>query len=99
MFKKFKEHELEVCALTVIAEDHGLEYGNVFLMDEECDGFNNELLGVLSEFDSVMSDIPGESSVAKMSIDIEHGTHVISQRPYHIPEDLQRDLSRKFISC
>ena len=37
MLKKFKERELEVCALTVIAEDHGLEDRNVFLMDEECD--------------------------------------------------------------
>ncbi len=33
MVKKFKERELEVCALTVIAEDHGLDDGNVFLMD------------------------------------------------------------------
>ena len=96
MFKKFKERELEVCALTVIAEDHGLEDGNVFLIDEECDEFdNNELLGVLSEFDSVMSDIPGETSVAKMSIDIEHGTRVIFQRPYRIPDRLKYGVKQE----
>ncbi len=33
-----------------------------------------------------MSEIPGETSVTKMKIEVEDGTKVISQRPYRVPK-------------
>ena len=49
ILKKFQEKELEVCVLTVIAEDSGLEESLATLQDEKCDGYKElELLGMLS---------------------------------------------------
>ncbi len=94
--KKFKERELEICALTVLAEDHGLDDSNVLLRDEVCEGFNEEeLMGVLSKFSSVMSDLPGETSVAKMTIEVDEGTHIISQRPYRVPDRLKDGVKQE----
>jgi len=64
LLKKFHERELEVCALTVIAEDHRLEESLTNLKENKCEGYKEkELLGVLSGFEQVMSAKPGKTSI------------------------------------
>ncbi len=58
-------------------------------VSELCDGFDEELF---NDYKSVMSEIPGETSVTKMKIKVEDGIKVISQRPYRVPDKLKDDL-------
>ena len=37
--KKYQERELEICALTVVADDQGLEDDLVRLKEDQCDGY------------------------------------------------------------
>lgn len=71
LLKKFNERELEVCALTVIAEDHRLEEGLAKLKEDKCEGYKEKLLGVLSGFEQVMSVKPGKTSIVEMDIQLE----------------------------
>ena len=64
--KKFQERELEICALTVVADDQGLEDDLVRLKEDQCDGYKEqELLEVLSECREVLNESPGETKVKK----------------------------------
>ena len=42
MLKKYHERELEVCALTVVAEDQGLEETLVRLKEDRCEGYSEQ---------------------------------------------------------
>jgi len=69
--KSFKEKELEICALTVIAEEDESQ--------EECDRFEEEAIGkVLSEFRDILSEIPGKTEIVKTGIELQEGIGVIS---------------------
>ena len=56
MVKQFHERELDVCAITVIAENEGLDNGFASLKEGQCEGYNeNELLEVLNKLNEVMN--------------------------------------------
>ena len=84
--KVFKERELEICVLTVIAKEEEAEECRKVLRVEQCAGFKvEEIDKVLTEFSDVLSDVPGKTDMVKMNIELEEGTSVISQMPYRLP--------------
>jgi len=85
--KGFHQCELEVCALTVVAE----EKENVkVLLEKECERYRKEDIDVfLAEFGEVLSDILGETEALKMNIELHEGMKVISQNPYQLPDRLK----------
>ena len=96
MLKTFHDRELEVCSMTVIAEDQGLDEGLARLKDDLCEGYNEkELMEVLRQFPEVMDDKPGKTSVVEMGIQIEEGTRTISQGPYRVPDRLKDGVKRE----
>jgi len=50
------------------------------------------LLETLLEFEVVITDQPGRTSVVQMSIEVEQGTKPISQAPYKNPDHLKADV-------
>jgi len=82
--KGFHQRELEVCALTAVADEEE-ENGKV-LLEKEYEGYRKEDIdGILAEFGEVFLDIPGETEAVKMKIELNEGTKVISQNPYRLP--------------
>ena len=52
---------------------------------EPCNDFNQiELDNVLSRYDNVLLNEPGQTDLVQMQIHVEPGTSVISQAPYRV---------------
>ena len=88
--KGFRERELEVCALTVVAEDSEADDRSYTLHVEECEGYvKTEIQSVLANFQDVISEVPGKTNIVLMDIKHMDNTPVISQMPYRLPDLLK----------
>ena len=94
--KSYKERELEVCALTVVAEENEMEEKGNSLHLEACVGFDNkDIEAILGDFKDVMSKVPGKTDLVKMDIHLQANTQVISQMPYRLPDRLKEAVKHE----
>ena len=94
--KRYVERETDVCALTVVADDHKLDQSSSVLHVEDCEGFKDSgLQEVLGEYKDILTDKPSMTSVVKMDTRLEPGTKVISQMPYRLPDKSKQDVKRE----
>ena len=54
-------------------------------MNPELTSQQHELKGILMKFDSVFSDVPGQTNIVEHDLTIEH-EQPIRQKPYSIPK-------------
>ena len=94
--KSYKERELEVCALTVVAEENEMEEKGNSLHVEACVGFDSkDIEAILGDFKDVMSEVPGKTDLVKMDIQLQANTQVISQMPYRLPDRLKEAVKHE----
>ena len=93
ILKAYRERELEVCSLTVVADEKDVIESGAILKVEECEGYSKiDLFAVLGEFGDVLSEEPGRTNVVKADIRLLPETPVISQRPYRLPDRLKEPV-------
>ena len=94
--KRYVERETDVCALTVVADDHKLDQSSSVLHVEDYDGFkDSDLQDVLGEYKDILTDNSGMTSVVKMDIRLEPGAKVIFQMPYRLPDRSKEGVRRE----
>ncbi len=90
--KKFVDRNVDVNAMTVIADDMELDESNVVLHDEVAESERKEIEKVLCEFEDVFDGSVGCYLGGKAKIVIEPDAKPKSHKPYRIPVALKQKV-------
>ena len=90
--KRYKERELEVLRLAIVAEDFALDESRGVKVQGLCADFDLEKWSeVVQEFDDVFSDVPGRTGVCQLHIDTGVALP-LSSGPHRVPDRLKEGV-------
>ena len=91
--KSYVERNVEgFCALTMLADDMGLEESKVKLFGEISEQSKEEIEEVLEEIKEEMDESDGKYVGSEAKIVIEPGTQPKSHKPYRVPDSIRDNM-------